>query len=191
MQRSGWRWGGRIVDAEDISSTSDAAGPAANPFGRLKSRIADGEVDMVFLSADGTGARHMRPYLGSSAAIYATSMVNDARQDAGANVDLRGIRFVDMPWMIQADHPAVMVYPRPVYARPELQRFHALGIDACRMADALMQGRNPIELDGVTGRLQLSIPGDGSGAAIQREPVMAIFADPAAAPPATSESTPP
>lgn len=178
--------GGQIVDAEDISAAGDAGGEAANLAGRLRSRLARGEVDMVFLSADGADARRVRPYLGSNAAIYATSMVNDARQDPGANVDLLGIRFVDMPWMMQADHPAVMVYPRPVYATPELQRFHALGIDACRMADALLTGRNRIELDGVTGRLQLSIPGDGSGTAILREPVMAIFAEPAALPPAAS-----
>lgn len=183
--------GGQIIDAEDIDPSGDTAAEAGGLAGRLRSRLARGEVDMVFLSADGAEARRVRPYLGSSVAVYATSMVNDGRQDAGANVDLIGIRFVDMPWMMQADHPAVMVYPRPDYPGPELQRFHALGIDACRMAEALLQGRNRIELDGVTGRLQLTTPADGSGAAIQREPVMAIFADPAARPPSDAGPNPP
>ena len=181
--------GGRIIDSEDIAPV-DAAGEAASLAGRLKSRLARGEVDMVFLSADGADARRVRPYLGSTVAVYATSMVNDARQYPGANVDLLGIRFVDMPWMMQADHPAVMVYPRPEYATPDLQRFHALGIDACRMAEALLQGRTRIELDGVTGRLQLDIPADGSGVAIQREPLMGIYADPVARPPASDSVSP-
>ena len=53
----------------------------------------------------------------------------------GAGVDLADVRFVDMPWLLQPDHPAVMVYPRPDCARADdLERFYALGIDAFRVA---------------------------------------------------------
>jgi hypothetical protein len=48
----------------------------------------------------------------------------------------------------------------------------------------LLTQRSRIDIDGVTGRLSLFVtPGTG-GAAVSREPVLAIFAD-------TSASTPP
>jgi len=71
-------------------------------------------------------------------------------------VDLAGVRFLDMPWLLQPDHPAVMVYPRPAFGGAvELDRFYALGIDAFRIARSLLAGKSEAALDGVTGRLTL------------------------------------
>lgn len=174
--------GGRIVEVIEFDASTDLV--------RLKSRLAHTQAEahlnqqeMIFLSADAGEARRVRPYLNNQTPVYATSLVNDNKQDPGVNVDLAGIRFVDMPWMLQPDHPAVMVYPRPDYASPELQRFYALGVDACRIAAQLLSRPSQVDIDGVTGRLRLNINAAAGGATVAREPLLAVFNDPSAAPP--------
>lgn len=178
--------GGRIIHIDDVDASTDLdelKSRFARPPSPSSESPAETHSDMIFLSTDANEARRVRPYLNNQTAVYATSLVNDGRQDAGANVDLAGIRFVDMPWMLQPDHPAVMVYPRPDYASPELQRFYALGVDACRVAAQLLTQSGRMNLDGVTGRLSLSpVPGEG-GSAVAREPMLAVFADSSASSP--------
>lgn len=171
--------GGRIAEADDLDPAN---------LVQLKTRLARAEAeggDMIFLGADAAEARQARPYLNNQIPVYATSQVNDGRQDAGANVDLAGIRFVDMPWMLQPDHPAVMVYPRPDYPSPELQRFYALGVDACRIAGQMLDPSQPrrIDIDGVTGRLNLLLTPGAAGSAVSREPILAVFSDPSTSAP--------
>lgn len=111
--------------------------------------------DMVFLALDLTRARLSRGYL-STLPLYATSQVHPGAAGTLASYDLAGVRFLDMPWVLQPEHPAVMVYPRPDYRDAvDLDRFHALGIDAFRIAEVLATGKGTINLDGVTGKLTL------------------------------------
>jgi outer membrane PBP1 activator LpoA protein len=124
---------------------------------------------MIFLSADTEQARAVRPFLNNLIDVFATSQVNSARKDPLANVDLNGIRFVEMPWLMQPDHPAVMVYPRAQGIGADMERFYALGIDAFRIAAALIDGPRRLSLDGVTGRLALN------GSQVTREPAQAVF----------------
>ncbi len=134
----------------------------------MRRRMDRSQADMVFLATDGDVARTVRPYLNSQVPVYATSLVHGRSEDPLAAVDLDGIRFVDMPWLVQPDHPAVMVYPRPT-GSVEFQRFYALGIDACRLAPLVAAGHKSGELDGVTGHLQLA------HGAVERDPVPALF----------------
>ena len=93
--------------------------------------------------------------------VYATSMSINPRAEAIVNVDLQGVRYVEMPWFIFPDHPAVMVYPSgKALANVEQERLYALGIDALRIALLLARG-DPVKgpLDGVTGRITLE-PGN-------------------------------
>jgi outer membrane PBP1 activator LpoA protein len=61
-----------------------------------------------------------------------------------------------MPWLLQPDHPAVMIYPRALYREAaDYERLYALGIDAFRVAVALLAGNATLSLDGVTGRIML------------------------------------
>ena len=138
--------------------------------------------DAVFLAADADEARQARPYLGNSLPVYATSQVNDGQRNGVANLDLGGVRFVDMPWLLQPDHPAVMVYPRPPESLgADLQRLYALGIDACRLAALLAAGPRPgsrIALDGVTGALSVRVDDgrrDLASHTVTREPLAASF----------------
>jgi len=86
--------------------------------------------------------------------VYATSLVHTT-PDQMANFELNGVVFVDMPWMLVADHPAVLSYTRPDAAGQsamEFQRFYAVGIDAYRLAQDLLKPQpDYAPLDGVTG----------------------------------------
>ena len=123
---------------------------------RLKQVVDEGTADMVFLALDAQRARLARSYLGALA-LYATSQVNPG-SDAGPLIgfDLADVRFLDMPWLLQPEDPAVMAFPRPGYHNAlELDRLYALGIDAFRLALALLGGKPDTPIDGMTGRLTL------------------------------------
>jgi outer membrane PBP1 activator LpoA protein len=117
--------------------------------------VESSTADMAFLALDLTRARLSRAYLGTLP-LYATSQVHPGNAGLLAGFDLAGVRFLDMPWVLQPDHPAVMAYPRPDYRDAvDLERFHALGIDAFRIAQVMLSGNPDVALDGVTGRLTL------------------------------------
>lgn len=134
--------------------------------------IADITDTMVFLAADARKARLIRPYLPNKLPIYATSQIFVGNDKSLTNYDLNGIRFVDMPWLLQPDHPAVMVYTR---ASPPLsidqERLYALGIDSFRLIQLLLTDKvsSALPLDGVTGQIGLS------GHTFQRTAVPAVF----------------
>ncbi len=83
----------------------------------IKERISALKGDMVFLALDRAATRAVRPYISGTLPIYTTSIGVDPRAEATVNVDLEGVRYVDMPWFVQPDHPAVMIYPAPQDAR--------------------------------------------------------------------------
>lgn len=134
--------------------------------------IADISDTMVFLAADAAKARLIRPYLPNKLPIYATSQIFVGNDKTLTNYDLNGIRFVDMPWLLQPDHPAVMVYPRASPPLPpDLERLYALGIDSYRLIQLLLAGTvaSALPLDGVTGEIELS------GHTFQRTALPAVF----------------
>jgi outer membrane PBP1 activator LpoA protein len=129
--------------------------------------------DMLFLAMDGGEAGLLRPYLAPDMPMYATSQIYAGANTPGKYYDLNGIRFIDMPWLLQPDHLAVMVYPRPqMPLSADLERLYALGIDAWRLTLLLQTGPagTHLTLDGVTGRLSLD-----KGQQIGREGVLAVF----------------
>ncbi len=123
----------------------------------IKERIASLRGDMVFLALDQAATRAVRPYISATLPLYATSIGVDPRAEPAVNVDLEGLRYVDMPWFVQPDHPAVMIYPPPSTAMGvEQERLYALGIDAYRLAGLLLKSDAKLPpLDGVTGRITL------------------------------------
>lgn len=121
----------------------------------IEQAAAQGVADMAFLALDFQRARVVRPYL-NPLPIYATSQVYPGTGDPLAGFDLANVRFLDMPWLLQPDHPAVMIYPRHDFgASTDLDRLYALGIDAFRVAQELLNGRTNVVLDGVSGRITL------------------------------------
>jgi outer membrane PBP1 activator LpoA protein len=166
------------------------------------SDITDTPNTFVFLATDADKARLIRPYLlvrqkadsippkpaeadessnttppppvmvSKQLPTYATSRVFAGNDNTLLNFDLSDIRFVDMPWLLQPDHPAVMTYPR---ATPPLstdnERLYALGVDAFRLTQLLLTEdvANALPLDGVSGQIQLR------GHIFQRAAAPAVF----------------
>ena len=148
-----WKKLGAEVTGQFSYTTYSAA------LARLREQVANSKADIVFMSLDAARARFIRSYLGASTPIYATSMVFTSNADALANYDLDGVRFLDMPWLLQPDHPAVISYTRPDAQRAGLdqERFYALGIDAYRLVQELLRPYETMEpLDGVTGTITLN-----------------------------------
>jgi len=135
-------------------------GTDAVSLNRLRHAAGAGVADAIFLALDFGPARTVRPYLGNAIAIYATSQIHVGRASPLAAHELNLVRFVDMPWLLQTDHPAVMVYPRAYGGALEFERLYALGIDAFRLGlEMLRQNSEPdsdTTLDGVTGRIRLA-----------------------------------
>jgi len=144
---------------------------------RLALQLDSGQFEAAFLALDAREAALVRARVPRSALIFGTSQLNIGNPTSpGAAAlahDLEGVRFVDMPWLLQPDHPAVMVYPQPAQPlAPDLARLYALGIDAYRLAQAWMNGEKRFEIDGVTGRLSVD---RSRGARVERVPSSAIY----------------
>lgn len=158
--------GGRITDVYSV--------PPDAELSVLKQALIDKPPDAVFLAADPQRAAALRPYLGQLP-VWMTSQVNSGGATRLAALDLEGIRFLDMPWLLQPNRPAVAIYPRAPTSGGDLERFYALGIDAFRLAAALADGQTNPEIDGVTGKIRIAPGGN-----VIREPVAATFRNGAA-----------
>jgi outer membrane PBP1 activator LpoA protein len=139
------------ITVADLNFSADQAS-----LTKLRQAVDLNVSDMMFIAVDAARARAARPYLSNTLPLYATSQVNAGGGTPAAN-ELNGVRFVDMPWLLQADHPAVMVYPRLQAGDDvELERLYALGIDAFRLGLELLKGAREPALDGVTGQIRLN-----------------------------------
>ncbi len=122
----------------------------------LRKQLAAQPIDMVFIAGDADSVKRIRSYLKPALPVYATSQVFRGKLTAGERREMRAVQFVDMPWLLQPDHPAVATYPQPKKSLGyDLQRFYALGIDAQRITQQLLSEGEPLRqpLDGVSGRL--------------------------------------
>jgi len=163
------RLGGEVTESFEVPPAADLV--------VLRDRLAAKPADAVFMAADPGRAATLRPYLGNQALVFSTSQVNSAGAAQLGALDLAGVRFVDMPWTLQPEHPTVALFPRPPGLGGDLERLFALGIDAFRVAAALAEGTRAGEIDGVTGRIRFSPPN-----LITREPLAATFRGGAAVP---------
>jgi outer membrane PBP1 activator LpoA protein len=153
FEREWTRAAGQVAGRLTFSGTNDDA-----PL--VRDRLANVRADMVFIALDQPEARAVRPYISAMLPVYATSMSINPRAETIVNVDLQGVRYVDMPWFVQPDHPAVMVYPQPrTPMSVEEERLYAFGIDAYRLAQQMLRSDRKWPLDGVTGKITLE-PGN-------------------------------
>lgn len=162
------RLGGKIVDQLYFTPSTD--------LNALHDKVEKLQPESIFLAVNAQEARLVRPYLATATPIptYTTSQAFSGASEAQKNVDLVGVRFLDMPWMLQPDHPAVMIYPHPEKALGiDGERLYAMGIDAYRLAQLFYRGEMPaggVVLDGVTGQISLA-----SGRQFTRELTAAEF----------------
>jgi uncharacterized protein len=151
----------------------------AGGLNEFSARQKDRAYDSVFLALGAREATQVRPRLTKVQKFWATSQVNPGGVMAEALAgQLAGVRFADMPWLIEPEQPKVASYPRlrAESGTPppsvESERLYALGIDAYRVAKIWSTGSTQFELAGVTGHLQVD---RSRSARVERFPVFAVF----------------
>ena len=147
---------------------------------QLRGQVIASRADMIFSTLDAGHTRFLRPHLGKSIPVYATSQVYTSAAGASNNFDLDGVRFLDMPWLLQPDHPAVISHLRSDSGiwEPDFERLYALGIDAYRIALEILRPLKSSEsLDGVTGSIRI-----GANSLIERLLVPAEYSQGVARP---------
>ena len=120
------------------------------------------DFDFIFIAAPTAQAKQIYPAIryalaNLSTPIYATA---DAYALEGNNSDLEGLRFVDMPWIINRTQDVANLYADmennwgPSFR--SRSRLYALGIDAYRLSEKIVtSATNTTLLSGVTGRLTI------------------------------------
>lgn len=174
---------------------------------QLKARLQNEKPSLIFVALNADQTRQLRSTIGREIALYGTSQLNalalSDQELTDSDPEMEGVRLLDLPWLLQADHMAVMVYPKPVASAEQkrsadLERLYALGIDAYRVArqvglnearesgDArnsaktaiLRNSENPpgqFEIDGVTGKLSINFGKDS--ARFERVEMQAVYQD--------------
>lgn len=134
------------------------------------------DVDMIFMLADPTQARQIKPTLAFHFAgnlpVYATSHVYSGATDTKVDRDLNGVRFTAMPWLFDNQSPEKASINSHAQATAIFSRLQALGTDAYRLYPRLPQLAQVPEmrLYGATGALRLLSDGR-----IEREQTWARF----------------
>jgi uncharacterized protein len=136
----------------------------------LKQKLDIDPPDLLFAALDSAALRPVRARAGATIPCYGGGPANPGRSTAPDEPGLDGVRILDLPWIVLPDHPAVMVYPRPLNTEQplDMDRLYALGIDAFRVARELaLRDGAPFGMDGVTGRLDV-VSGAGGQLQLQR-----------------------
>ena len=121
------------------------------------------DIDLIFLAATAEAGKLIRPqlrfYYAGSVPTYSTSAIY--QEGSRNNVDLNGIMFPDIPWIIAPDGQSIQLRNTlakhwPVQAERR-SRLYAMGFDAYRLIPMLNSGVGYAaeELQGMTGSLHL------------------------------------
>jgi len=138
------------------------------------------DIDFIFLATDAKHARLIKPQLSyhraSKVPVYATSHVFTGRGNPGLDVDLDGIQFGDMPWMLVGDGRVAelrrQLQVNWPYAHTGLDRLYALGVDTYAVIAHLdrLGTENAVRFGGVTSGITL-----GRGGRLHRQLLWAQF----------------
>jgi outer membrane PBP1 activator LpoA protein len=162
--------GGQIVDQADYtSSTADFNDILRRLLRTTGQRGTNPRADaqFIYVAAQPVHGRLIRTQLrfnyASSLPMYATSDIYDP---AGpGNMDLDGVIFPDMPWVIDPQGASAMAHETADRVYPgrggQLGRLYAFGYDAFRLVNELPRMRSGSlgPLPGVTGRLAVDSQG--------------------------------
>jgi outer membrane PBP1 activator LpoA protein len=179
---SQWKQRGKEVESIELAATGGyLSGRALLQF---KRSLPQDKSSVLFAALDARQGRQLRSLLGDALPLYGTSQLNPLaaqdKRDGERIAELNGARLLDIPWLVQAEHPAVMIYPRPVgnaeqKVTADMERLYALGIDAYRIAREVAANHGSFELDGVTGTLKVRFDGDRTR--FSRTELQAVYKD--------------
>lgn len=119
------------------------------------------DIDFLFFIANTAQAIQLAPsvqyHYGNGLVTLATSHVN-SQANANSSGDLDGIRFLEMPWLIDNESPLrVSVASTWQDVDERYMRLYALGIDALRVSQQLtvLRAGNGPQIEGATGLLSM------------------------------------
>ncbi|MEE8058428.1 MAG: penicillin-binding protein activator [Pseudomonadales bacterium] len=101
------------------------------------------DIDMVFLLARPQQARSIKPLLAYHYAgdipVYGTSRLYAGFDDVKKDRDINGIRFTDMPWVLNKPSLLHQQISSEIVQSKQYQRMYALGIDSFQLHPRLRQ----------------------------------------------------
>lgn len=123
------------------------------------------DVDMIFIAASPEAARQIKPlfnlHFAGDLPVYATSSVYGGMPMPNQDQNLNGIRFCDMPWILQPSSQIQDTYQamNNLSKKPnQFPRFFALGMDAYQLATQMGKSNQlpAYGISGYTGNLHLN-----------------------------------
>ena len=125
------------------------------------------DVDYIVLFAKPSQARLIKPqldyYAGLRMPVYSISSIYSGHRSKIRDADLNKLIFGDMPWILGGNRRVSEIramLQKAGYTPNQGNRLYALGVDAYQLIPYLSGGlAQPVEMQGVTGRLQLQPDG--------------------------------
>jgi outer membrane PBP1 activator LpoA protein len=134
------------------------------------------DADWVFLLALPTQGRQIKPMFdfnfASDLPIFSTSHIYGGQENRKKDVDLNGIQFTDLPWLLESSELKKDVENNQSRAVGSYSRLYAMGVDAFRLYPRLQQlSALPYSrIFGVTGDLSIDFEGK-----VHRKMPFAVF----------------
>ncbi|MBI3546366.1 MAG: penicillin-binding protein activator [Gammaproteobacteria bacterium] len=127
------------------------------------------DIDFIFLAADAQHGRQIKPqlsfYHAARVPVYSTSHIYTGSANAVQDLDLDGVVFGDMPWMLvnngKMEELRQKLQRDWAYAHTDLDRLYALGVDSYAVLPQLnrLSTDNTARFNGVTSMLSLDSHG--------------------------------
>lgn len=124
------------------------------------------DADIIFIATNGALARQVKPllnfYYAGNLPTYATSSIYAGKPQAKFDQDLNGIRFCDMPWVLDSSISSRSTYKSVANLWPDkfeqYARLYALGLDAYKVAMQLdeLSLIPDLGVSGMTGMLTVN-----------------------------------
>jgi len=118
---------------------------------------------MIFLASEAENARKLRASLPSNTPTFGTSEIYTGIAFNAEDTVLKGLRFVDIPWIVDRDNPKFNAYKEASADLPagQMQRWFALGADAYQILIALDRlTSNGTTIDGLSGKIEINASGE-------------------------------
>ena len=130
---------------------------------KIKNITNEKNSDVIFIATDNETARYVRPFMNPTIPSFGTSQIYSGIPiDSDDNV-LKGIRFIDSPWMLDRENQKFAAYKEAASDLPpgEAQRWFALGADAYQILINLDPlPKDGISIDGLSGKIDISASGE-------------------------------
>jgi outer membrane PBP1 activator LpoA protein len=144
--------GGKV---NTINTASDAKS--------IEVQLNENLCDMIFLAAEPESARKVRALLPSNMPTFGTSEVYTGIAFNADDAALKGMRFVDIPWIVDRENPNFNAYKQAAIDLPagQMQRWFALGADAYQILIALDSLNSAgATIDGLSGKIEINAAGE-------------------------------